>query len=60
LRHGVAWRHPPKDSGKRRQWAKIQLLDYIQAMAGTDFAVVHRALFPEFGIYSTLCFCKFA
>lgn len=43
LRHGVPWRHPPRDVKQHRSWAKIQLLDYIQAMADTDFAVISRA-----------------
>ncbi|CAM6083792.1 unnamed protein product [Calypogeia fissa] len=42
LKHGVAWRHPPSDRDKHRGWAKIQLLDYIQALADTGFAVNHR------------------
>ncbi|BFI24425.1 hypothetical protein MPTK2_1g11420 [Marchantia polymorpha subsp. ruderalis] len=42
LKHGVPWRHPPRTPQYQRRWARLQLLDYIQALADTDFAVNHQ------------------
>lgn len=41
LSHGVAWRHPPNatDNERCRQWAKIQLIDFIEALSNAEFGV---------------------
>ncbi|KAL3684319.1 hypothetical protein R1sor_002341 [Riccia sorocarpa] len=42
LKYGTPWRHPPRNSEIQRRWARLQLVDYIQALADTDFAVNYR------------------
>ncbi|KAL2652515.1 hypothetical protein R1flu_020643 [Riccia fluitans] len=42
LKHGYPWRHPPRKPDIQRRWARLQLVDYIQALADTDFAVNYR------------------
>ncbi|XP_057852949.2 uncharacterized protein LOC131063178 isoform X2 [Cryptomeria japonica] len=41
LSHGVAWRHPPNLTDNERccQWAKIQLIDFIEAFSNAEFGV---------------------
>lgn len=41
LRHGVPWRYSPKSTDKDRcyQWAKIQLMDFVQALVNAEFGV---------------------
>ncbi|KAH9317394.1 hypothetical protein KI387_019163, partial [Taxus chinensis] len=41
LSHGVAWRHPPNQTDKDKccQWAKIQLMDIVQALSNAEFGV---------------------
>lgn len=41
LRFGAPWRHPPssKDHTTRLEWAKIQLMDFIQSLVNTEFGV---------------------
>lgn len=41
LRHGVSWRYSPKSTDKDRcyQWAKIQLMDFVQALVNAEFGV---------------------
>jgi len=41
LRFGAAWRHPPQidDPKLHKQWAKLQLIDFVQSLANTEFAV---------------------
>ena len=41
LRFGAPWRHPPRtDNPKLRlQWAKLQLMDFIQSLVSTEFGV---------------------
>ncbi|CAK7349040.1 unnamed protein product [Dovyalis caffra] len=39
LRFGSPWRHPPKrdDPTLCQQWAKLQLLDFVQSLVNTEF-----------------------
>ncbi|WZY92768.1 hypothetical protein YC2023_065097 [Brassica napus] len=41
LRFGAAWRHPPssEDPTLCSEWAKIQLMDFVQALVNTELAV---------------------
>lgn len=41
LRFGAAWRHPPQinDPMLHKEWAKLQLMDFVQSFANTGFAV---------------------
>lgn len=41
LRFGAPWRHPPRteDPTLCSEWAKIQLMDFVQALVNTEFAV---------------------
>ncbi|KAL8051632.1 hypothetical protein ABFX02_06G160900 [Erythranthe guttata] len=41
LRFGAPWRHPPKKDTSL--WAKIQLMDFIQSLVSTGFAVNYFA-----------------
>ncbi|XP_010522167.1 PREDICTED: uncharacterized protein LOC104800883 [Tarenaya hassleriana] len=45
LRFGAPWRHPPRteDSTLCLEWAKIQLVDFVQALVNTDFGVNYLA-----------------
>ena len=41
LGFGAPWRHPPKkdDATLRFEWAKIQLMDFVQSLVKADFGV---------------------
>lgn len=41
LRFGAPWRHPPHvdDPKLRMEWAKIQLMDFVQCLVNADFGV---------------------
>ena len=41
LRFGAAWRHPPQtdDTSLLAEWAKLQLMDYVQSLVNADFGV---------------------
>lgn len=41
LRFGAPWRHPPQidDPKLRMEWAKLQLMDFVQSLANTEFGV---------------------
>ncbi|XP_011008925.1 PREDICTED: uncharacterized protein LOC105114162 [Populus euphratica] len=41
LRFGSPWKHPPKldDPTQHQQWAKLQLLDFVQSLINTEFGV---------------------
>lgn len=41
LQFGAPWRHPPQteDPTLNSEWAKIQLMDFVQALVNTEFAV---------------------
>ncbi|XP_071936421.1 uncharacterized protein [Coffea arabica] len=45
LRFGAPWRHPPHtdDPSICHQWAKIQLLDFVQSLVNTEFGVNYLA-----------------
>ncbi|GAA0146817.1 hypothetical protein LIER_06679 [Lithospermum erythrorhizon] len=45
LRFGAPWRHPPRtdNPGVCHEWAKIQLLDFIQSLSNTEFGVNYLA-----------------
>ncbi|KAK7333936.1 hypothetical protein VNO80_30717 [Phaseolus coccineus] len=49
LRFGAAWRHPPQidDPKLHKQWAKLQLMDFVQSLANTEFAVNYRSDYSE-------------
>lgn len=41
LRFGAPWKHPPPASNTEllSQWAKLQLLDFVQSLVSTEFGV---------------------
>ncbi|KAK4741994.1 hypothetical protein SAY87_025582 [Trapa incisa] len=42
LHFGAPWRHPPPvatDSTQRLDWAKLQLIDFLQSLVSTEFGV---------------------
>lgn len=41
LRFGAPWRHPPKSNDPRLSldWAKIQLMDFVQCLVDAEFGV---------------------
>ncbi|KAK9750074.1 hypothetical protein RND81_02G171500 [Saponaria officinalis] len=41
LRSGAPWRHPPRtdDPGRRLEWAKVQLMDFVQSLVNAEFGV---------------------
>lgn len=41
LRFGAPWRHPPRkdDTTLQSEWAKIQLMDFVQSLVRADFGV---------------------
>ncbi|GAY55191.1 hypothetical protein CUMW_162490 [Citrus unshiu] len=45
LRFGAPWRHPPRtdDTILLAEWAKIQLMDFVQALVRTEFGVNYLA-----------------
>ncbi|GMY09808.1 embryo defective 1381 [Fagus crenata] len=45
LRFGAPWRHPPKtdDPTLCMQWAKLQLMDFVQCLINTEFGVNYLA-----------------
>ncbi|XP_050207145.1 uncharacterized protein LOC126656592 [Mercurialis annua] len=45
LRFGAPWRHPPKRDEPilYSQWAKLQLMDFVQSLANTEFGVNYLA-----------------
>lgn len=45
LRFGAPWRHPPHtdSSSLNHEWAKIQLVDFVQSFTNTEFGVNYLA-----------------
>jgi hypothetical protein len=41
LRFGAPWRHPPKTNDPTLciEWAKLQLMDFVQCLVNTEFGV---------------------
>ena len=41
LRFGASWRHPPPidNPTKRSEWAKLQLIDFVQSFVNAEFGV---------------------
>ena len=41
LQHGAPWRDFPRndDKERRQEWARIQLMDFVQAFTDTEFGV---------------------
>lgn len=37
---GAPWRQPPHAENRQSSWAKIQLIDFIQSFANTEFGVI--------------------
>jgi len=61
LRFGAAWRHPPQidDPKLHKQWAKLQLMDFVQSLANTEFAVSFLFFYQfYFGSNATIVFMK--
>lgn len=44
LQHGAPWRDFPRNDNKerRQQWARIQLMDFVQAFTDTEFGVQYQ------------------
>ncbi|KAJ4791924.1 ATP-dependent protease ATPase subunit HslU [Rhynchospora pubera] len=40
---GAPWRQPPLAENRRSSWAKIQLMDFVQSYANTEFGVNYLA-----------------
>ncbi|XP_061342512.1 uncharacterized protein LOC133288707 [Gastrolobium bilobum] len=49
LRFGAPWRHPPQtdDTKLRMEWAKLQLMDFLQSLVNTEFGVNYRTDYSE-------------
>ncbi|KAK7339744.1 hypothetical protein VNO77_20426 [Canavalia gladiata] len=49
LRFGAPWRHPPQsdDPKLHGEWAKLQLMDFVQSLANTEFGVNYRIDYSE-------------
>ncbi|XP_057754481.1 uncharacterized protein LOC130973824 [Arachis stenosperma] len=49
LRFGAPWRCPPQidDPILRMEWAKLQLMDFVQALVNTEFGVNYRIDYSE-------------
>ncbi|KAK7407673.1 hypothetical protein VNO78_09682 [Psophocarpus tetragonolobus] len=49
LRFGAPWRHPPKSDDPKLQmeWAKLQLVDFVQSLANTEFGINYRSDYSE-------------
>ncbi|KAK7259227.1 hypothetical protein RIF29_24828 [Crotalaria pallida] len=49
LRFGAPWRHPPKidDPKLRKEWAKLQLMDFVLALVNTEFGINYRIDYSE-------------
>ncbi|CAL0308631.1 unnamed protein product [Lupinus luteus] len=49
LRFGAPWRHPPQidDPKLCMEWAKLQLIDFVQALVNTEFGVNYRTDYSE-------------
>lgn len=45
LRFGAPWRHPPSTNNPElcREWAKVQLMDFVQSLANAEFGVNYLA-----------------
>ncbi|KAG5545638.1 hypothetical protein RHGRI_017950 [Rhododendron griersonianum] len=45
LRFGAPWRHPPRTDNPalRLEWAKLQLMDFVQSLVNTEFGVNYLA-----------------
>ena len=37
---GAPWRQPPHAENHQSSWAKIQLMDFVQSFANTEFGVI--------------------
>jgi hypothetical protein len=37
---GAPWRQPPCAENRQSSWAKIQLIDFVQSFANTEFGVI--------------------
>lgn len=45
LRFGAPWRHPPRTDNPTLclEWAKLQLIDFVQSLVNTEFGVNYLA-----------------
>lgn len=59
LRFGAPWRHPPKkdDPCLHSEWAKLQLMDFIQCLVNAEFGVIFVS-FTFFVFAVTFCGCE--
>lgn len=40
FQHGAPWRNFPKtDDAKKQQWARLQLMDFLEALGNAEFGV---------------------
>lgn len=48
LRFGAPWRHPPRidDPIRRLEWAKVQLMDFVQSLVNAEFGVILSFCLP--------------
>lgn len=58
LRFGAPWRHPPPTNNPTLllEWAKIQLLDFVQSLVSAEFGVPSLHNFFDL-IFSGEIFC---
>ncbi|XP_057429536.1 uncharacterized protein LOC130722727 [Lotus japonicus] len=49
LRFGAPWRHPPNmdDPKLRMEWARLQLIDFVQSLVNAEFGVNYRIDYSE-------------
>lgn len=59
LRFGAPWRHPPSSDSPTTcmEWAKIQLMDFVQSLANTEFGVCVLQHLYWFQIFFLVLLC---
>lgn len=60
LRFGAPWRHPPQtdDPTLCYEWAKIQLMDFVQSLINTEFGVCCLCFWLFYIRHYLLIFCS--
>lgn len=54
LQHGAPWRNFPKTGdANKQQWARLQLMDFIEALGNAEFGV--RQNLQEWSILVSIC-----
>lgn len=53
LRFGAPWRHPPKTNDPTLciEWAKLQLMDFVQCLVNSEFGVNLSFICHLFGFF---------